>query len=94
MLLSIFFALELLSSTSHAELISHITAEGGMVKYDLTKDPANGWYSEPNSSYSFKLGFKQGERTTPLPVLVATVTTTNAEHFRGAEALALKISAH
>lgn len=93
-LLTILIALCLLSSPGHAELFSHITAEGGVVDYDLTKDPGNGQYSEPASSYRYKLGFKQGERTSPTPVLVATAKTTQAEHFKGNGALELKISAY
>ena len=65
-----------------------------MVEYDLSRDPGNGWYSEPGSSYRFKLGFKQGERGSPAPVLVATATTTEAEHFKGKAALELKIAAY
>ncbi len=93
-LLTIFIVLELVSSPSHAELFSHLTAEAGMVEYNMTKDPGNGWYSEPNSSYRFKLGFKQGERMSPVPVLVATANTIETEHFRGSKALALQISGH
>jgi len=92
-LLTILIALVLIASPGHAELFSHLTAEGGVVEYDLSKNPGNGWYSEPSSSYRFKLGFKQGERMSPNPVLVATATTTEAEHFKGKAALELQIAA-
>ena len=76
-----------------AEVFTHITAEGGVVKYDLQKDPANGSYAEPSSDRQFKLTFKQGQRMTPEPVLVATVSTTTAQHYLGSTALQIQIDA-
>ncbi|HEY2881402.1 MAG TPA: heparin lyase I family protein [Pirellulales bacterium] len=74
-----------------AETFTHITAEEGAIDYDFAKDPANGTYTEPGSDYHFKLTFKQGQRSTPQPVLVATIRTTTAEHFRGKSALQMQI---
>gem|GEM_PF-1921160 len=93
-LLTILTSLVLLPSPGHAELFSHLTAEGSVIEYDMTKDPGNGWYSEPTSSHRFKIGFKQGERMSPIPVLVATATTNEAEHFKGKAALELQIAPH
>ena len=78
----------------HAEVLSHITGERGVVEYDCTKDQGNGWYSEPGGAQRFKLGFKQGERNTATPKLVSTLEPTKAEHFKGEFAIELKIVAN
>ena len=65
-----------------------------MVEYDHTKDQGNGWYSEAGGTHRFKLGFKQGERNTATPKLVATIRPTTAEHFKGDSAIELKIIAN
>jgi len=75
------------------ELFTHLTAEDGVVDYDLKTNPASGWYAEAGSDYRFKLAFKQGERDTTNPVLVATIKTTSAEHYRGKSALQIEIIA-
>ncbi|MEI8288231.1 MAG: heparin lyase I family protein [Verrucomicrobiota bacterium] len=82
------------SSTGSAEVFTHITAENGVVEYDIAKDQGNGWYSEPAGAYRFKLGFKQGERSSATPVHVATLRTTEVEHFKGKSALELQIKAN
>ncbi len=82
------------ASTASAEVFTHITAESGVVEYDIAKDQGNGWYSEPASAYRFKLGFKQGERDSTTPVHVATLRTTEVEHFKGKSALELQIKAN
>jgi hypothetical protein len=89
------FLLAILSvaSTSRAETFTHITAENGIVEYDIQKDPGSGVYTEPSSTYKSKLTYKQGQRNTNEPVLVATLKPTTAEHFRGASALELEIAA-
>ena len=78
----------------HAEVFSHVTGEGGVVEYDHIKDQGNGWYHEAGGTHRFKLGFKQGERYTATPKLVATFKTTKAEHFKGSSAIELKIIAN
>ena len=65
----------------------------GVVDYDYKKNEGNGWYSEPSSNYRFKLGFKQGERASANPVLVATLKSTDTEHLRGKAAIELQITA-
>ena len=82
------------ASTASAEVFTHITAENGVIEYDLAKDQGNGWYSEPPGAYRFKLGFKQGERDSATPVHVATLRPTNEEHFKGQSALELQITAY
>jgi hypothetical protein len=82
------------ASTGRAEVFTHITAENGVVEYDLAKDQGNGWYSESTGAYQFKLGFKQGERDSSMPVHVATLRTTGEEHFKGKSALELHIKAN
>ena len=79
---------------SHAEVFAHLTGEGGKVEYDITKNPGNGWYTETDSSARFKLGFKQGARSSATPNLVATVRSTSTEHFKGESAIELKIIAN
>jgi hypothetical protein len=86
-------AIVFLASSARAETFTHITAENGVVKYDIHKEAGSGIYSEPLSSYQHKLTYKQGQRTTSEPVLVATLQPTTDEHFRGAGALALEIGA-
>lgn len=81
------------ASSASATVFTHLTAEEGVVDYDYQKDQGNGWYSEPSSSYRFKLGFKQGERASAHPVLVATLRSTDTEHFRGKAAIELEIKA-
>ena len=76
-----------------ATVFTHLTAEGGAVDYDVTTNQNNGWYAEPAGNYRFKLGFKQGERASTNPVLVATLKTTDTEHFRGKAALELQLVA-
>ena len=51
----------LVASTGSAEVFTHITAENGVVEYDLAKDQGNGWYLESTGAYRYKLGFKQGD---------------------------------
>jgi hypothetical protein len=76
-----------------AKLFTRITAEDGSVQYDLKANEGNGWYTEIGSDYRFKVGFKQGERASKDPVLVATLKTTDAEHYRGTHALEFQIDA-
>jgi len=78
----------------HGEVYTHLTAEDGAVEYDHIKDQGNGWYSEAGGKYRFKLGFKQGERNSVTPKLVATATPTQAEHFKGRSAMEFKIIAN
>jgi hypothetical protein len=92
--LTILLALVLISLTGHTELFYHLTAERGVVEYDLNKDSDHGWYSEPSSNQGFKLGFKQGERTSQTPILVAALTATKTEHFKGETALELHVEAY
>lgn len=73
---------------------THLTAENGAVHYDMAKDEGHGTYTEPDTPYVFHLGFKQGERNSPHPVLVSTISTTSAEHFRGKQALQFQIVDH
>jgi hypothetical protein len=70
-----------------------LTAEDGAVDYDVQTNAASGWYSEPSTDYRYKLVFKQGERNTTNPVLVATIKPTGAEHYRGKSALQIEIIA-
>ena len=92
---TLFIALLLVAaSTGSAEVFTHITAETGVVEYDLVKDQGNGWYSESTGAYRYKLGFKQGERDSATPVHVATLRTTEEEHFKGKSALELHIKAN
>jgi hypothetical protein len=81
-------------SVSNAEVFTHLTGEGGMVDYDYLKDEGNGWYSEPATAYRFKLGFKQAERKSPRPKLVATLEPTTSENFAGQSAVRLRIIAN
>jgi hypothetical protein len=83
----------LLATVSRAETFTHITAEDGGVQYDLRQSAADGTYTEPSSNYRFKLTFKQGERNTSEPVLVGTLKSTQAEHFRGESAIQIQIDA-
>lgn len=76
-----------------AKLFTRITAEDGKLEYDLKANEGNGWYTEAGNDYRFKVGFKQGERTSPDPVLVSTLKATDAEHFHGTHALQLQIDA-
>jgi hypothetical protein len=82
-----------LAAISRAETFTHITAEDGVVQYDLMQNAADGAYTEPSSNYRFKLTFKQGERNTSEPVLVGTLKSTQAEHFRGESAIQIQIDA-
>jgi hypothetical protein len=82
------------AATSRGEVFTHITGEGGRVEYDHRKDQGNGWYSEAGSDYRYKLGFKQGERDSAAPILVATLQPTEAEKYRGNASLELKIIAN
>jgi hypothetical protein len=75
------------------KLFTRITAEGGTLEYDLKANEGNGWYTESGNAYRFKVGFKQGERASKDPVLVATLKSTEAEHLQGARALQLQIDA-
>lgn len=92
-LLIITAGLAIAAASALATVFTHLTAEGGAVDYNYTTNQNNGWYTEPASDYRFKLGFKQGERASTNPVLVATLQTTDAEHFRGKAALELQIAA-
>jgi hypothetical protein len=85
--------IEMAVSSASATVFTRLTAEEGAVDYDYLKDQGNGWYAEPASNYRFKLGFKQGERASAHPILVATLKATQAEHFRGKAALELQIGA-
>lgn len=76
-----------------AETFTHVTAENGVVQYDIHEDAGSGIYTEPSSGYQHKLTYKQGQRTTSEPVLVATLKPTSAEHFHGTSSLALEIAA-
>src|SRR5262249_16999543 len=67
--------------------------ENGAAAYDMKQDAVNGWYIESGSDYRFKLTFKQGQRMTPEPVLVATVQTSDAEHYAGKSAIQIQIVA-
>jgi hypothetical protein len=82
-----------LAAVSRAETFTRITAEHGVVQYNLQQNAADGTYTEPSSSYRFKLTFKQGERNTSEPVLVGALKTTQAEHFRGESAIQIQIDA-
>ena len=77
-----------------ATVFTHLTGEGGLVTYNLQKDQGNGWYTEPGNPYRFKLGFKQGERYSANPSLVATIQSTEAEHYQGRAAIELAIVPH
>ena len=78
---------------ARAKVFTRITGEGGALVYDLKADQGNGWYTEEGTDYQFKVGFKQGERDSKDPVRVATLTPTDAEHFRGTHSLRLQIDA-
>lgn len=82
------------ASVLYAEVFTHLTGEGGVLDYDYTKNEGNGWYSEPSSNYRFKIGFKQAERKSPQPKLVATLESTESEHFQGHAAIKLQIVAN
>jgi Polysaccharide lyase len=88
-----FCAMLFFSADVHATLFTLITAEKGVVEYNLKTNAVSGWYSEPGSSHRFHLAFKQGERDTTNPVLVATMTCTTNEHYRGKSALEICIAA-
>jgi hypothetical protein len=81
-----------LAGNSPAAEFTRITGENGTVDYDPLKNEGNGWYSEAPGGYRFKLGYKQGERKSPAPILVATLQPTAAEAFRGSRSLELRIS--
>ena len=85
--------IEMAIASADATVFTHLTAEDGVVDYDYIKDQGNGWYSEPSSNYRFKLAFKQGERASTNPILVATLKSTETEHFRGKAAIELQIVA-
>jgi hypothetical protein len=87
------FAIVLLASPAAAETFTQIKGENGVVQYDIHYDPGSGVFTEPSSSYQHKLTYKQGQRNTNEPVLVATIQPTTDEHFRGTGALALEIAA-
>lgn len=74
-------------------ILTKITGEGGEIQYDFARNPNNGWYLESGQTYRFKLGFKQGERTSSHPVEVATVTVDHANPYHGTPSLALQIIA-
>jgi hypothetical protein len=86
-------AIAFLASPAAAETFTHITAESGVAQYDIHEDAGSGVYTEPSSSYQHKLTYKQGQRNTSEPVLVATIAPTTAEHFRGTSALEVQIAA-
>ena len=67
-----FGAILFFSASVHAALFTLITAENGAVEYNLKTNAASGWYSEPGSNHRYHLAFKQGERDTTNPVLVAS----------------------
>jgi Polysaccharide lyase len=77
-----------------AAVFTCITGEGGMVDYDCTRDQGNGWYSETVSDYRYKLGFKQSDRKSTMPIQVASIRTTTQEKFRGESAIQLSIRAN
>ncbi len=81
------------TTLARAETFTHITAESGQVQYDLKQNAGDGTYTEPSSTYRYKLTFKQGQRTTAEPVLVGTLKSTNTEHFRGEAAIQIQINA-
>ncbi|HEY3609903.1 MAG TPA: heparin lyase I family protein [Pseudonocardiaceae bacterium] len=90
---------EQLAERSHAAAtatlgttFTQVTAEGGQVNYDITKNPGNGTYTELGANKIFGLDFKQALRNSPHPVLIATITPTTAEHFRGLESLQFQIN--
>jgi hypothetical protein len=80
-------------TAAHAELFTHLTAEGGTIAYDIRKDPVFGFYTEPPDHYRSQLTFKQGERNTAAPVLVGTIQTTTNEHYLGTSAFQIEIIA-
>jgi hypothetical protein len=83
----------LVTARSWAKCFTCITGDGGALEYDLKANEGNGWYTESGTDYRFKVGFKQGERDSRDPVLVATLKITDAEHFRGTHALQFQIDA-
>ena len=88
-----FAGLLALTSPVQAKLFTRITAEGGVLEYDLKANEGNGWYTESGNEYRFKVGFKQGERASADPVSVATLRVTDAEHVQGTHALLFQIDA-
>jgi hypothetical protein len=81
------------SAWASSTLLTSMTGEGGKVLYDFTGKPGNGWYVESGSAYRFKLGFKQGERGSPQPIEVSTVTVDPHERYNGTASIALQIIA-
>lgn len=73
----------------------HITAEGGVSKFNPgSTNRSSGTYTEPDESKVFGEDFKQGERNSSHPVLVATITPTTAEHWLGKQSLQFQIIDH
>ena len=101
--------LGLMTSEVKARIYVHITGEEGVVDYDMAQIMATntleqgheleralgrGWYMEPNSpSQKYSVVFKQGERCSTNPVQVATLKSTQEEHFVGKSALEFQIIA-
>ena len=82
------------AATALGTTFARVTAEGGQVHYDISTNAGNGTYAEPGATKIFGLDFKQGERNSPTPILVATITPTTAEHFRGLQSLQFQIIDH
>ena len=92
--LIVVLSLSLLALRVEAKVYVHITAEDGVVDYDISRSAERGWYAEPDCpGQKFSLGFKQGERYSAKPVLVATIKRTDEEHFMGKSALEMQIIA-
>src|ERR1700742_4296540 len=76
----------------HAETFVHLTAESGLVDYDIHRKDDRGDYTE--SSHRFPIAYKQGQRSTSDVTQVATLSTTATEHFAGRSAFTLQINAY
>ena len=83
------------SVAAHAAttILTQLAGEGGNVQYDFQANPGNGWFVQSGNPYRFKLGFKQGERTSTHPIEVATVTVDPRERYQGTASIALQIIA-
>ena len=96
-------------SEAEAKVYVHISGDDGVVDYDMARILATmgtaqgkdaeralgrGWYKEPDSpGQEFPIAFKQGERNSTNPVQVATLKSTQEEHFIGKSALEFQIIA-
>ena len=92
MAISILFFLTL---RVEAAKYAYVTAEDGKTDYNFTKSQYRGWYTEPRcANQKFSVGYKQAERKSDNPKMVATIKRTDEEHYNGKSALEIQVIAN